>query len=210
MATIYTKGATDGTFSWQGDLAVGSSGTAKTLSAVGDKALAIYTTSASTDAGTSVQPILFNHVMTGAGGVGGRFRVNLETDVALGGWANAFKASVDCKTNGRATGLLSVGCLEMTMPASAGGAGTYALLELEAVCPASWTGTNNVGVIYFASSGATAANFDTYGNLFDISGVTSGENKIFFINATAAVAASLRIRVNDTPYYIMLATDQTA
>jgi len=191
-------------------VALYSSGTPMTVTDSTYAVVKAYATSPSTHASNSVQPFLFNTVMSGAGGVGGRMRVNMETDVALGGWANALKASVDLKTSGGATGLLSVSCHELTMAGSAGVNGTYTILETELVCPASWTNTSPVSVLYFNATGATAANFDTYGYLFDINGVTSAENKIFFINATAAVAASLRIKVNGTPYYIMLATDQTA
>ena len=92
------------------------------LSAAYDqKALAIYTTSGSTDASTSFEPVYISTILTGAGQVGGRVRVNLSTDVVLGGWANAFKASVDCNTSGASTGLLSVICAEMNLPKSAGG-----------------------------------------------------------------------------------------
>lgn len=173
----------------------GTTGTPLSCAAYTDSALKVYTTNASVDAGNSVEPVLFNTVMTGAGGVGGRVRVNMETDVALGGWANAFKASVDCLTSGRATGLMSVSCHEMTMPASAGGAGTYAIIEAEIVCPASWAGTNDVNVFYIAASGATVTNFDTYGYLFDLSGVASGAGSIWYDNQKAAPAVEEFIRV---------------
>ncbi len=175
-------------------VALGSSGTPQAFLYT-DKALAVYNTCESVNASTSFEPILFNTVMTGAGQVGGRVRVNMQTNVALGGWANAFKASVDCQTSGRATGLLSVSCHEITMPASAGGAGTYAVIEAEIVCPASWAGTNNVDVFYIAASGATVANFDDYGYLFDLTGVTSGAAHIWYDNQKAAPAVEEFIRV---------------
>lgn len=169
-------------------------------------------TSSSTSASASVEPYRFDTIMTGAGGVGGRMRVHLETNVALGGWANALKVDVDCKTNGRATGLLSVANAEITMPASAGGAGTYAVYEAEVVCPTSWTGTNGVAVFYIGTSGATKANFDTYGYLFDIRGVTSATDGFWHDHAgahPANIEEWLRIKTPAGDRYIPVYDAQT-
>jgi len=176
----------------------------------GTPVMASYATCSSTSGSTSAQPWLFNTAMTGAGGVGGRMRINLDVNVALGGWANALKCSVDCKTNGRAAGLLTVINAELTMPGSAGGAGTYAVYEAEVVCPASWTGTNNVSIFYIAASGATVTNFDTYGYLFDISGVTSGATSFWYTGTTAGTGDNvIRIRVNGADKWLLVADDVT-
>ena len=159
----------------------GTSGTPLIRTFDGAKALQIYTTCASTDTGTSYEPQLINNILTGAGQVGGRFRVNMETNVALGGWANAFKASVDCKTNGRATGLLSVVCAEMVFPASTIGAGTTAIYEAEIVMPANFVGSGQpISVFYIATSGSKKTEFDDNGLLFDISGVASGSSSFWY------------------------------
>ena len=171
----------------------------------GDKALQIYTTCASTNTGTSYEPQFINNILTGAGQVGGRFRVNMETNVALGGWANAFKASVDCKTSGRATGLLSVINADLTMPASAPGAGTYAVYEANVLCPTSWTGTNGVAIFYINTSGSTKANFDTYGLLFDIRGVASGSSSFWYDKGsglTGTMGEYLRIQTPGGTRYL--------
>jgi len=170
----------------------------------GTPAFAMYTTNASVHASTSAEPVLFNTVMTGVGGVGGRFRVNMETNVALGGWANAFKATVDCKTSGKATGLLSVACAELTQAASNTGAGTNAVYEAEVVCPASWADTKYTSIMYIGTSGATVTNFDTTGLLLEINGVAVGSGKFFQANTAAAATHALRCRIGGVLYYIML------
>jgi hypothetical protein len=171
--------------------------------------LKFETICSSTSGTVSAKKAVFNSEFTGVGGVGRTMEVKLTTDVALGGWANAFKAIVDCSTTGRATGLLSVINAELGMPDSAGGAGTYTIYEAEVTCPASWTGTNNVSVMYIASSGATKANFDTYGCLFNISGVTAAADGFWFATPNGTTDGWLKCLINGTPYYIMLSLLQT-
>jgi len=182
---------------------IGVSGTPLVLTA-GTPILEMFSTCASTSGSTSAEPVLFNTVMTGAGGVGGRFRVNMETNVALGGWANAFKATVDCKTSGKATGLLSVACAELTQAASNTGAGTNAVYEAEVVCPASWADTKYTSIMYVGTSGATVTNFDTTGLFLEINGVAVGSGKFFQANTAAAATHALRCRIGGVLYYIML------
>jgi len=168
--------------------------------------VSMYFTCASTNTGTSFQPVLINTIMTGAGQVGGRVRINMESNVALGAWANAFKASVDWKTSGSVSGLGSVICAEMVMQGAAMHAapGQYGVLELELVCPTSWSGNNVVSLIYAEASGATKANFDTYGYLFTLAGVSVASGKIFQANTAGAATHALRCQIAGGTYYVML------
>lgn len=168
-----------------------------------EKGLAFYFTCGSANASTSFEPVLFHTVMTQAAQVGGRVRVTMESNVKLGGWANAFKALVNWKTVGGVSGLGSAICAEMVMPGGACPGGTYGVMELELVCPASWTGGQPVSFIYAEASGATKANFDTYGYIMDIAGLTVASGKVFQQNNNTASHA-LRIRVAGTAYYILL------
>ena len=95
-----------------------------------EKGVAFYFTTPSANGATSFEPVLINTVMINAGQVGGRVKVNMETNVALGGWSNAFKAQVTYGAAGRTNGLGSVICAEMTLSAGCT-QGTYAPLELE-------------------------------------------------------------------------------
>lgn len=128
----------------------------------GSPLFSVYATCAGVSGSTNAEAVLFNTVMTGAGQVGGRVKINMETNVLLGGWANAFKAAVDCKTVGGSTGLLSVACLEMTLPAG-GGRGAYTLLELEATAPSSgYDGGQYGSLIYINASGTTKTEIDDH------------------------------------------------
>lgn len=187
----FASSATDISFDVGGvgaDLDVGGDMCVDTL-VVGGTALTAAThninstsTSASTDGALTVEPNLFTATMTGAAGVGRSIRATLNvTNVALGGWSNAIKGLIDFKTSGSVAGLGSAICGEMVMPGSTmPGLGTYGVLELELVCPASWAGSNPVSFIYCEVSGATKTNFDAYGYLFTIAGVTSGAASVWY------------------------------
>ena len=146
------------------------------------------------------------HAFTGAAGTGwGLHVVTNVTNVALGAYANSIYGVLDLKTSGSVAGLGSAICAEIIMPGAAMAAsGTYACLELELGCPTSWAGTNAVAFINATVYGATAANFDTYGFLFDISGVTKASGKFFQDNTAGAASQVVRCRVNGTAYYLML------
>jgi len=163
-------------------------------------------TSASTDAANTVEPNLFVAEMTGAAGLGRAVRATLNvTNVALGAWSNAIKGLIDFKTSGSVAGLGSAICAEMVMCGGAMAAsGTYGVLELELVCPTSWSGGNKVSFIYAEVSGATKANFDTYGYLLNLQGVSVGAGKIFDTCVATPASHALRIMIGSTPYYIML------
>jgi len=93
-------------------LGLGTSSSRMALTYNGTKAMSVYTTTASENAGTSFEPVLFSTTLTGAGQVGGRVRAYMETNVALGGWANALKAEVSFGASGYVTGLASLSVLK--------------------------------------------------------------------------------------------------
>ena len=152
--------------------------------------------------------------MTGIGQVGGRVRVNMESNVRLGGWANAFKASVDWKTAGGVSGLGSAICAEMIMPGGAAGTGTLGVLELELVCPGSWTSSQLVSFIYAENSGSTKAKFVTEGYLFNLAGMgTPVDDTVacFHLQNHVTTTHALRILVDGVAYDIpLVATTYTS
>jgi len=186
---------------------IGDSTTAWT-SLYTDKAISIYSTCASTNGSTSFEPVYISTVMTGVGQVGGRVRVNMETNVTLGGWANAFKALVDWKTTGKVTGLGSAICAEMVMQGGAtGSGGTYGVVEIELVCPASWSGDVPVSFIYAQVSGDTKGNFDDNGFLINLVGVSSGAAHVFYDKGSAItgdIVGWLRVKTPSGTQYLPL------
>lgn len=189
-------------------LTAGASAASKALVLDSNEFLDWAVSSSSTDGGTSVEPFNFDVTMTGAGGVGGRAKFTLTTNVALGGWSNALKAEVTYGASGSTTGLGSAFVAEMTLSAGTS-AGTYAPIEIELnLGSGALTGTAS-SLIYASVNGADAATFDTSGYLFNIAGVTAGTSKVFANNGTIdanELTLGLRCRIAGADYYIPLAT----
>lgn len=166
-------------------------------------------TSTSTDAGTSVEPLVHATTMTGVGGVGGRAKFSLNTNVALGGWSNALKGQVTYGATGKTTGLGSAVVAEMTLSAGTVD-GTYAPVEIELnMGTAGATGTAT-SLIYASVNDAAKTTFDTSGYLMNLTGVTAGASKMFSTVGTACALADfthgLRIKIGSTDYMIPLIT----
>ena len=196
---------------------LGTSGSKITLAAAGDYAIDINTTSASTDTGTSVQPVHMISTMTGVGGVGGRALFEMDTEVVLGGWANALKGYTDFGTNGSVTGLGSAIVAEMRMPAKTLTAGTYAPLEIELVTQANGaTGGTPVSFIYAELVGADATaktDMATTGSVFNFAGMEDAAGGMWEAEVVGAGNVDfthvLKILINGTSYYIGLNTAKT-
>lgn len=169
--------------------------------------LTITASSGSTEGSTSVEP--FNHdvTMTGVGGVGGRAKFTMTTNVALGSWSNALKAEVTYGASGRTNGLGSAFVAEMTLSAGTS-QGTYSLYEGELNMGAgALTGT--LTSLYHASvNGAAAGTFDDNGYVLNLQGLTAGTAHVFNSGATITnvneFTHGLRIRVGAADYYIPL------
>ncbi len=187
---------------------VGSANSVVTQTYNGVKSLQIYTTCASTNSGTSYEPQFIQNILTGIGQVGGRFRVDMSTNVSLGSWANAFKASVNCNSVGGATGLLSVGIFEVTMPTT-GIAGTTVGVEIEMTYGATCGALQKPAFFYLGTNGTARTDFDTYGDFLILSAnLTAGTGKM-----VGAGTSTFRIgtgALGATKRYIPLSTAEAS
>ena len=181
---------------------IGSSGTPLVLTE-GSPIFDLYSTCASTSGSTSAEPFYLKSTMTGAGGVGGRARFHLYTNVALGGWANALKAYTEFGASGRVTGLGSALCAEMALSAGTT-QGTYAPLESEIVLGAGSSLGTETSFMYMAVSGANQTAMDDSGDLFKLDGLTAASGKLFQANTAGAATHALRCDIGGTKYYVML------
>jgi len=202
----------EGTYS-DSAITIGTSGTPISLAAQPDHAIDIYTTSPSTDAGNSVRPIHMTSTMAGIGGVGGRAEFEMTSNVALGGWANALKGYFNMGASCTVSGLGSAVVAELLLPgASLGGVGSYGVLEMELVTQASGlTGGAPVAFQWMQVSGdgTATADFEDNGYIAIIKGLTEGTGNIFSAGADVVAAATLRILVGTTPYYILLGAGES-
>lgn len=146
-------------------LGLGSSGTAMTLTTYANHAIEIYTTCASDDGSNSVEPIYVKSTMTGAGGVGGRARFHMYTNVALGGWANALKAYAEFGASGRVTGLGSALCAELALSAGTT-QGNYAAVECELIAGSGASTGTATGFFYCNADGTDEDTVDSNAFLF--------------------------------------------
>ena len=142
--------------------------------------------------------------MTGAGGLGGRTRFQLNANAALGSYSNALKAITVYGASGRTTGLGSAFVAEMTLSAGTT-AGTYAPVEIELnLGTGAQTGTAT-SLMYASVNGAAAGTFDSNGFFFNLAGLTAGSTKCLQTGTTFAnPAATLKCKVGSTTYYLPL------
>lgn len=168
----------------------------------------VTTSSASTDGGTSVEPFLVSTTMTGVGGVGGRGRFYLTTNVALGSWSNALKGEVTYGAAGKTTGLGSAVLAEMTLSAGTVD-GTYAPVEVELNLGTGASTGTATSLLYMSVNGADKATFDTSGLVFNLAGLTAGDGKCLQTgNTFGTPAATLKVKVGSTTYYLPLYAGQ--
>jgi len=182
---------------------VGDSTTAWTA-LYGDRAISIYSTCADTGSGNAM-PVYISATMNGTGGLGRALEAVLKVTGKLGSYGNALKGYIDLTTGTGTLGLASAICAEMKMPAGTA-LGTFGVLELELVTPASgWTagqgtnGANCISLVYAQVSGATAGQFDDYGYLFNIQGLTSTTTHLLYNN-------TLKCVIGSTVWYLPLST----
>ncbi len=175
----------------------------------GSPAYALTTTNASTSGSTSAESFLVSNTQTGVGGVGGRARFYMTTNVALGGWSNALKAEVVYGASGRTTGMGSAFCAEMAMSAGTT-SGTYAPLESEVVTVTGDSCGTATSFLYMNNTGTgTTVMNSANGYLFELgSGITDTAGGIFETEAVTSWDAThvLKIRIAGTAYYIPLNT----
>lgn len=166
--------------------------------AVKFEASAVQTfTRAVTEATGTIRTAAVEQTHAIAGANAEAFASILTSDAKLGDYANAIFGKVDLQTTGAVTGLIGVICGELTMPAGtiAGAAGTYSVFEAEINCPTDYAATVPIHVLQINAWGAEVGKFDDYGYLFDLTGVTSGSDHIWYDNQKAAPAVEEFIRV---------------
>uniref|UniRef100_A0A6H1ZN71 Uncharacterized protein n=1 Tax=viral metagenome TaxID=1070528 RepID=A0A6H1ZN71_9ZZZZ len=181
---------------------VGDSTTAWTA-LYGDRAISIYSTCADTGTGNAM-PVYISATMSGTGGLGRALEAVLNVTGKLGSYGNALKGYINLTTGTGTSGLASAVCAEMKMPAGTA-LGTFGVLELELVAPASgWTagqgtGTNCISWIYAEVSGTLKTQFNEYGYLFNLQGLTSSTTDLLYNN-------TLKCAIGSTKWYIPLSS----
>ena len=170
--------------------------------AVDTDSLTVTTSSASTSGSVSVEPVVVDTTMTGAGGVGGRAKFKTTINAVLGSFSNAVKGEIVYGASGHTTGLGSAVLAEMSLSAGTS-AGTYAPLEIELNVPAGASTGTLTSFIYASMQGADVATMDTNGRFINLAGVTAGATKMWVTGTSLGTAAGgLRCRIAGTDYWL--------
>jgi hypothetical protein len=170
--------------------------------AVDTDSLTVTTSSASTSGSISVEPVVVDTTMTGAGGVGGRAKFKTTINAVLGSFSNAVKGEVVYGASGGTTGLGSAVLAELSLSAGTS-AGTYAPLEIELNVPAGASTGTLTSFIYASMQGADVATMDTNGRFINLAGVTAGATKMWVTGSSLGTAAGgLRCRIAGTDYWL--------
>ena len=165
-------------------------------------------TSTSTSGSVSVEPVTVSTTMTGAGGVGGRSKFSLSTNVALGSYSNALKAETTYGASGSTTGLGSAFVAELTLSAGTS-SGTYAPVEIELNLGTSASTGTTSSLIYASVNGDGKATMDTNGYLLNLAGVTVAGAKLAAtgtITNVNEITHGLRVKIAGSDYYLLAAT----
>jgi hypothetical protein len=185
---------------------------------------------ATNDAEHVFVPMTFKSSATGAGTVVGLL-VELEGTGALHYYDNAIWAIMHCNVSaGNLRNPVAVqgdlvfqdGCwvqglgyglgTYITFPNNTVTTGTFSGVNIEFSIPASWVGhLNNLkhSMLRFALGGAGAGSFEDSGYLFELAGFTEGSGNIYSAGADVAAAATLRILIGGTKYYILLGAGES-
>lgn len=135
-------------------------------------------------------------------------------NAVMGGWFNAAKAQLTFGTGGEVAGMASAFNAEINLPNRTAGGGAHTALELNFNFQANTVLQSNMDVPQAVATfkvGGTQAKIDTWeaqanAGLFQLSGFTAGNGKVFATGSNAASNASLKIMIGSTAYYIMLTT----
>lgn len=187
---------------------LGTSATPLALTA-GTPLQTLYSTCASTAGGTSAEPFYLKSTMTGAGGVGGRARFHMYTNVALGGWANALKAATEFGASGRVTGLGSCLCTDLTLSAGTT-QGTYAPIEANIIAGSGASLGTATGFFALNADGTDEDTVDSSGFLFVFGDALDAASGKFIDTDITTHSAYGGIRVNISGVgtkYIALVSD---
>lgn len=184
---------------------LGTSATPAALPTYASKIFEVYVTSSSTDASNSVEPFYMNTTMTGAGGVGGRAKFYMTTNVALGGWSNALKAEVVYGATGKTTGLGSAFVAEMTL-SDGTTTGNYSPLEVELNVPSGGKTGTKTALGFFSVQGTDVATYRSNGKLFTINGMgtASSATNVFHTTGTVSATHGLRCSIDGVDYDVLL------
>lgn len=180
---------------------------------VGITGVSSFTLSSAATTGT-IQSVVISQTMTvlATANYIEVLNVTLTSDVKTGACANAIFAKIDYVTDGLAHGEAGVIAAELSLPASSVARGEYNVWKTEIDVPTNCVmNANPIHIFGINVWGGAATQFDDYGYLFNISGVTTGADDFFYLSDVTLTKCDgfLKIKVLGVTYYIPITTVQT-
>lgn len=149
--------------------------------------------------------------LAGAGGGGEALRAFTTISDVAAGTAHGAHISLNFADTGTVTGLGVAMRATLHIANQATQAGTLAAIQAEIWSDGATSDPagSNLSCIRVVNGGAAGtADVDTDAYLFNLAGWTAGSGKMVYADVPGTLAASLRILVGATPYYIGLYSDQ--
>ncbi len=138
-------------------------------------------------------------------------RFILNSQFLTGTWANAVEASINYGTAGAASGLAATYSGDMILPNKTFPSGAYycAHFSFGAQASSVWNTLLNPVAFMRLENWGTKTEFDDKAFLMHIEGLTEGTGNLFSAGAGALTTnGTLRININGTAFYLMLASGE--
>lgn len=195
---------------YEDTISIGLTGAKKTL-VTGVPEIVVWSTSALTSGTQDVVKIDFTQTAAQQSGYIKGLRCTMTSNVKTPGSFNAVKGIIDYSTNGYPWGDCAPVASELIPPNSSAPRGTFSCFEAQVV-PGASSAWHSAGPLSFLRCivAGTATNFDSYGYLFTIEGVTSGSGKFWYDNTDGAYDEWIKVRTPSGDRYIPLMDGQAA
>jgi len=185
---------------------IGTSASPLDLATSGDKALAVYGTTARTSGDQMAG--YFEYHLAGARSEGQALRARLELDATGGGSEEAIFAIADMNAQTDVSGKLSAVRANMILSTAEITHGTFSCVEAELQVPDACDGLGNVqtSFIRLYAAGTQVARWRAQGDFLDITGMgtASSATNIFHTTGTVQATHGLRVNIDGVKYDILL------
>ena len=183
----------------------GAEGATHPLGATAGKGLSFYLTSTASS-GTSRGEYIRLYLPSGAGGEALRAYTTVSSDTP-DDTVNGGHISLDFGASaGNVTGEGQAVRATLHLPASRTLNGTLAAVKAELFSDGSGSGISNASFLRCTAAGTGCGCVDDTGFFFSVDGLTANTGKLYRVAAPTSLAASLRVKVNGTTYYLPLYT----
>ena len=156
----------------------------------------------STDTGGVIRSESITHTVGAAGAIHEGMWVTVNSEYATGSWCNAIVGVINYGTTGSASGGMAAPiCAELNMPAQVLPGGSYynvhSYLNVPTDCELIDSTAFNVAFERYELAGGAKIQFDLYGLLWHIVGLTDATTKVWYDN-------TLKIQIDTTKWWIPL------